>query len=159
MGGGDSSGGKGKKLVSEINITPLVDTLLVLLIIFMVTAPAMTRTIGIDLPSADGARAEKMEVDEEKEFLVVGISVDDQIVFEEKNYSQSDFMNQFSTLVAGMDPEKVFIQADKNVAYDRLVQVMVFLQNQGHEKIGLVFEDQSICKRINTSGKNILPIF
>ena len=142
MGGGDSSGGKGKKLVSEINITPLVDTLLVLLIIFMVTAPAMTRTIGIDLPSADGARAEKMEVDEEKEFLVVGISVDDQIVFEEKNYSQSDFMNQFSTLVVGMEPEKVFIQADKNVAYDRLVQVMVFLQNQGHEKIGLVFEDQ-----------------
>ena len=142
MGGGDSSGGKGKKLVSEINITPLVDTLLVLLIIFMVTAPAMTRTIGIDLPSADGARAEKMEVDEEKEFLVVGISVDDQIVFEEKNYSQSDFMNQFSTLVSGMEPEKVFIQADKNVAYDRLVQVMVFLQNQGHEKIGLVFEDQ-----------------
>ena len=142
MGWGDSSGGKGKKLVSEINITPLVDTLLVLLIIFMVTAPAMTRTIGIDLPSADGARAEKMEVDEEKEFLVVGISVDDQIVFEEKNYSQSDFMNQFSTLVAGMEPEKVFIQADKNVAYDRLVQVMVFLQNQGHEKIGLVFEDQ-----------------
>ena len=59
-----------------------------------------------------------------------------------KNYSQSDFMNQFSTLVAGMEPEKVFIQADKNVAYDRLVQVMVFLQNQGHEKIGLVFEDQ-----------------
>ena len=142
MGGGDSSGGKGKKLVSEINITPLVDTLLVLLIIFMVTAHAMTRTIGIDLPSADGARAEKMEVDEEKEFLVVGISVDDQIVFEEKNYSQSDFMNQFSTLVEGMEPEKVFIQADKNVAYDRLVQVMVFLQNQGHEKIGLVFEDQ-----------------
>ena len=142
MGGGDSSGGKGKKLVSEINITPLVDTLLVLLIIFMVTAPAMTRTIGIDLTRADGARAEKMEVDEEKEFLVVGISVDDQIVFEEKNYSQSDFMNQFSTLVAGMEPEKVFIQADKNVAYDRLVQVMVFLQNQGHEKIGLVFEDK-----------------
>ena len=142
MGGSDSAGGKGKKLVSEINITPLVDTLLVLLIIFMVTAPAMTRTIGIDLPSADGARAEKMEVDEEKEFLVVGISVDDQIVFEEKNYSQSDFMNQFSSLVAGMEPEKVFIQADKNVAYDRLVQIMVFLQNQGHEKIGLVFEDQ-----------------
>jgi Biopolymer transport protein len=142
MSGGDSSGGKGQKLVSEINITPLVDTLMVLMIIFMVTAPAMTRTIGIDLPSDDGARAEKMEVDEEKEFMVVGISVDDQIVFEEKNYSQSDFMNQFLTLVAGMEPEKVFIQADKNVAYDRLVQVMVFLQNQGQEKIGLVFEDQ-----------------
>ena len=51
-------------------------------------------------------------------------------------------MNQFPSLVADMDPEKVFIQADQKVAYDRLVEMMVFLQNQGHEKIGLVFEDQ-----------------
>ena len=86
MGGGSAPGGKGKKnLVSEINITPLVDTLLVLLIIFMVTAPAMTRTIGIDLPKADGARAERLPVSEEKEFLVVGIALNDEIVFEEKN--------------------------------------------------------------------------
>ena len=143
MGGGSAPGGKGKKnLVSEINITPLVDTLLVLLIIFMVTAPAMTRTIGIDLPKADGARAERLPVSEEKEFLVVGIALNDEIVFEEKNYSQSEFMNQFPSLVGNMEPEKVFIQADQKVAYDRLVKMMVFLQNQGHEKIGLVFEDQ-----------------
>ena len=143
MGGGSAPGGKGKKnLVSEINITPLVDTLLVLLIIFMVTAPAMTRTIGIDLPKADGSRAERLPVSEEKEFLVVGIALNDEIVFEEKNYSQSEFMNQFPSLVGNMEPEKVFIQADQKVAYDRLVKMMVFLQNQGHEKIGLVFEDQ-----------------
>ena len=143
MGGGSAPGGKGKKnLVSEINITPLVDTLLVLLIIFMVTAPAMTRTIGIDLPKADGARAERLPVSEEKEFLVVGNALNDEIVFEEKNYTQSEFMNQFPSLVGDMEPEKVFIQADKKVAYDRLVEMMVFLQNQGHEKIGLVFEDQ-----------------
>jgi biopolymer transport protein TolR len=143
MGGGSVPGGKGKKkLVSEINITPLVDTLLVLLIIFMVTAPAMTRTIGIDLPKADGARAERLPVSEEKEFLVVGIALNDEIVFEDKNYSQSDFMNQFPSLVGNMEPEKVFIQADQKVAYDRLVEMMVFLQNQGYEKIGLVFEDQ-----------------
>ena len=142
-GGGSASGGRGKrKLVSEINITPLVDTLLVLLIIFMVTAPAMTRTIGIDLPSADGARAEKLPVSIEKEFLVVGIALNDQIIFKEKTYSQTDFRNQFPSLVTNMDPEKVFIQADQKVAYDRLVEMMVFLQNQGHEKIGLVFEDQ-----------------
>ena len=144
MGGGDSaSGGRGKrKLVSEINITPLVDTLLVLLIIFMVTAPAMTRTIGIDLPSADGAKAEKLPISEEKEFLVVGIALNDQIIFKENTYLQTDFMNLFPTLVADMNSEKVFIQADQKVAYDRLVEMMVFLQNQGHEKIGLVFEDQ-----------------
>ena len=108
----------------------------------MVTAPAMTRTIGIDLPKADGARAERLPVSEEKEFLVVGIALNNEIVFEEKNYPQSEFMNLFPSLVDGMEPEKVFIQADQKVAYNRLVEMMVFLQNQGHEKIGLVFEDQ-----------------
>ena len=131
-----------KEPMSEINVTPFVDVMLVLLIIFMVTAPAMTRTIGIDLPKADGARAERLPVSEEKEFLVVGIALNDEIVFEEKNYSQSEFMNQFPSLVGNMEPEKVFIQADQKVAYDRLVEMMGFLQNQGHEKIGLVFEDQ-----------------
>ena len=55
-----SIGGK-KKIVSEINITPLVDTLLVLLIIFMVTAPAMTRSVGIDLPTPNQSSKPKAE--------------------------------------------------------------------------------------------------
>ena len=54
-------------------------------------------------------------------------------------------MNQFSTLVAGMEPEKVFIQADKNVAYDRLVQSWFFTKS-GHEKIGLVLRINKFAK-------------
>ena len=131
-----------KKLVSEINITPLVDTLLVLLIIFMVTAPAMTRTIGINLPKSDGSRAERMVSDQEKKFLIVGLDNSGNVIFKDANYSQVEFFDRFPSLMMGLEPEKVFIQADKQVSYDQLVQMMVYLQNQGHEKIGLVFEDQ-----------------
>ena len=131
-----------KKLVSEINITPLVDTLLVLLIIFMVTAPAMTRTIGINLPKSDSSRAERMASDQEKKFLIVGLDNSGNVIFKDENYSQVEFFDRFPSLMMGLEPEKVFIQADKQVSYDQLVQMMVYLQNQGHEKIGLVFEDQ-----------------
>ena len=79
-----SIGGK-KKIVSEINITPLVDTLLVLLIIFMVTAPAMTRSVGIDLPTpkqGSKAKAEKAPQDKPN-FVVVGLNKEENYVFEE----------------------------------------------------------------------------
>ena len=135
------SGGT-RKLVSEINITPLVDTLLVLLIIFMVCAPAMTRTIGIELPEADSSRAERVEADTAKKFLMIGLSNPDKVIHEKITYDQTEFFNQYPTLTAGLEPEKIFLQADKQVPYNRLVQMMVFLQNQGHEKIGLVFQDK-----------------
>ena len=130
-----------RKLVSEINITPLVDTLLVLLIIFMVCAPAMTRTVGIELPKVDGSRAERVEADIKKQFLMIGLANPDKVIHEKISYIQDEFFNQFPTLTAGLEPEKVFLQADKLVPYERLIQMMVFLQNQGHEKIGLVFQD------------------
>jgi len=63
-----------KKIVSEINITPLVDTLLVLLIIFMVTAPAMTRSIGIQLPKPKHGSAAERVSQEKKNFAVIGIN-------------------------------------------------------------------------------------
>ena len=130
-----------RKLVSEINITPLVDTLLVLLIIFMVCAPAMTRTVGIDLPKADSSRSDRVEADIEKQFLMIGLANPDKVIHEKISYIQDEFFNKFPTLTAGLEPEKVFLQADKLVPYERLIQMMVFLQNQGHEKIGLVFQD------------------
>ena len=64
--------GDQKKIVSEINITPLVDTLLVLLIIFMVTAPAMTRSVGIELPQPKNGSAAEKNSSREKEFCSSG---------------------------------------------------------------------------------------
>ena len=83
-----SIGGK-KKIVSEINITPLVDTLLVLLIIFMVTAPAMTRSVGIDLPTPNQSSKAKAEPSpkEKPNFVVVGLNKEQKYVFEEIEYT------------------------------------------------------------------------
>ena len=133
---------KKREIVSEINITPLVDTLLVLLIIFMVCAPAMTRTIGIELPEKSDSKAEVVESNQEKQFLMIGLSKLNNIIFENKTFTESEFFNDFTTLIGNKEPEKVFIQADKNVSYDRLVSMMVFLRNKGHDKIGLVFQDK-----------------
>ena len=95
-----SIGGK-KKIVSEINITPLVDTLLVLLIIFMVTAPAMTRAVGIDLPTPKhGSKAQAEKAPHEKpNFVVVGLNKAENYVFEEIEYAQEDVFEKFPVLI------------------------------------------------------------
>ena len=138
-----SIGGK-KKIVSEINITPLVDTLLVLLIIFMVTAPAMTRSVGIDLPTPkqdSKAQAEKTP-QEKPNFVVVGLNKKENYVFEEIEYAQEDFFEKFPGLIEGIEPEKIFLHIDKKVFYEQIIELMTFLQNQGHNKIGLVFQEK-----------------
>jgi|TARA_B110000459_G_scaffold102965_1_gene114485 biopolymer transport protein TolR len=131
-----------KKIVSEINITPLVDTLLVLLIIFMVTAPAMTRSIGIQLPKPKNGSAAERVSQEKKNFAVIGINTKKQFIFEKIEYSPKDFFQKFPMLIEGLEPEKIFLHADKQVVYEQIIELMTFLQSQGHEKIGLVFQEK-----------------
>ena len=138
-----SIGGK-KKIVSEINITPLVDTLLVLLIIFMVTAPAMTRSVGIELPTpkqSSKTKAEKSPQDKPN-FVVVGLNKEENYVFDEIEYAQEDFFEKFPSLIEGIEPEKIFLHIDKKVFYEQIMELMTFLQSQGHNKIGLVFQEK-----------------
>mgnify|MGYP001244884764 CR=1 FL=1 len=136
--------GDKKKIVSEINITPLVDTLLVLLIIFIVTAPAMTRSVGIDLPvpkHGPKAKAEKTEK-EKPNFVVVGLNKNNNYLFKEIEYAQEDFFQTFPELISDINPEKIFLHIDKNVFYEQIIELMTFLQSQGHNKIGLVFQEK-----------------
>ena len=135
------TGGK-KKIVSEINITPLVDTLLVLLIIFMVTAPAMTRSIGIELPEPKHASTAERTTKEKPNFVVVGINASKQFIYEKTTYTPEEFFQKFPLLIEGIDPEKIFLHADKRVFYEQIIELMTFLQSQGHKKIGLVFQQK-----------------
>ena len=132
----------GKKIISEINITPLVDTLLVLLIIFMVTAPAMTRSIGIKLPEPKNSSATERVSPEKKNFAVIGINANKQFIFEKVEYSQEDFFQKFPKLIEIVEPEKIYLHADKQVLYEQIIELMTFLKSQGHEKIGLVFQEK-----------------
>ncbi|MDG1177014.1 MAG: biopolymer transporter ExbD [SAR324 cluster bacterium] len=134
--------GDQKKIVSEINITPLVDTLLVLLIIFMVTAPAMTRSVGIELPEPKNGSAAERIPQEKKNFAVIGINTKNQFIYEDIEYAPEEFFQKFPKLIEEVEIEKIFLHADKQVMYEQIIELMTFLQSQGHGKIGLVFQEK-----------------
>ncbi len=130
MSGG--GGGRGKP-VGEINVTPLVDVMLVLLIIFMVSAPMMTTGIDVELPKT---RAPRMDVDEEK--LILSISADQKVYLGE---TEVPFDNLEQALVSNerMQREKeIYIHADETVPYGFVAKVMGLIRRAGIEKLGLV---------------------
>jgi biopolymer transport protein TolR len=128
-----SSGGGSKSPVSEINVTPLVDVMLVLLIIFMVSAPMMNTGVEVDLPAA---QAPQVEISEEKLLLTVG---KDQKVYlgrDEVPYERLE-----ATLLANdrMQREKeLYVQADETVPYGFVVKVIAIVKKAGITKLGLV---------------------
>ena len=127
--------------LSEINVTPFVDVLLVLLIIFMVAAPMMTRSVGVNLPKEELAKKKSQEKITVKKSLILGLTSKGQVIYRKKQYQTNQFFQQFKALTKGKEITRVFIQADKSVSYQNLLHLMVFLKNQGYENIGLVFEE------------------
>lgn len=132
-------------LLSDINVTSFVDILLVLLFIFMITAPAMTRSIGVELPTSKwGDKSENSKVQKKTptDFIVIGLTRGGEILFSSKKYRIDQFYSQFPKLIIKKRPKKIFIQADRKVAYEKLLHLMVYLKNHGHEDIGLVFKEK-----------------
>jgi len=128
-----SSGGGGKQPVGEINVTPLVDVMLVLLIIFMVSAPMMNTGIDVDLPAA---QAPQVEVNDEKLLLTVSR---DQKVYLGRDEVAYDKLE--ATLLANerMQREKeLYVQADATVPYGFVVKVIAIVKKAGISKLGLV---------------------
>jgi biopolymer transport protein TolR len=127
------SGSGGKGPLSEINVTPLVDVMLVLLIIFMVSAPMMTTGIEIDLPKT---RAPRMDREEEKLLLTIDKQ---QKVFLGDAEVPYDRLEQALTTNERLQREKeIYIQADETVPYGFVAKVMALLRRGGIEKVGLV---------------------
>jgi biopolymer transport protein TolR len=128
-----SSGGGGKAPVSDINVTPLVDVMLVLLIIFMVSAPMMNTGVDIDLPAA---QAPQVEIDEEKLLLTVG---KDQKVYLGRDEVPYDKLEAVLLANDRMQREKeLYVQADETVPYGFVVKVIAIVKKAGISKLGLV---------------------
>ena len=130
MSGG--GGGRGKP-VGEINVTPLVDVMLVLLIIFMVSAPMMTTGIDVELPKT---RAPRMEVDEEK--LILSISADQKVFLGETEVPFDKLEQALSSNERMQREREIYIQADETVPYGFVAKVMALIRRAGIEKLGLV---------------------
>ena len=126
--------------LTDINVTPFVDVLLVLLIIFIITAPAMTRSVGVDLPKTKLLHENGTDKNKQSETAVIGLDKKNLIIFERKRFKFEHFASRYNELIEGRTIKKVYIQADKTTSYDNLLRLMVFLKNQGHGNIGLVFD-------------------
>jgi biopolymer transport protein TolR len=121
--------------IAQINITPLVDVMLVLLVIFMVTAPLLQQGIGVELP-----RVAAKPLNSEVEQLNVVISRDGGVRLNNAPLS-ADKLNQKLTAIVQSQPDcKVALRADKNVPYGQLAEVMAAIRNAGVKKIGMVTE-------------------
>jgi TolR protein len=118
--------------MSEINVTPLVDVMLVLLIIFMVTAPLLQQGVDVNLPKAKGK-----ELPPEERITLV-IKKDGTIFMNDNTVSLSDMKKKLES-VSKLNPN-VFLKADKSVPYGLVVEVMGEVKDAGIEKLGMITE-------------------
>ena len=121
--------------IAQINITPLVDVMLVLLVIFMVTAPMMQQGIGVELP-----RVAAQPLNSEVEQLAVVISRDGKVQLNNTPLNIDALNQKLSAIVRAQPDCKVALRADKNVPYGQLAEVMAAIRNAGVKKIGMVTE-------------------
>ena len=129
---GMSTGG-GKGPLSEINVTPLVDVMLVLLIIFMVSAPMMTTGVEIELPKT---HAPRMEIEEEK--LLLTITADQKVLLGETEVPYEQLELALTTNERLKQDKELYLQADEKVPYGFVAKVMALVRQGGIEKLGMV---------------------
>jgi len=125
--------GDGDGPVSEINITPLVDVMLVLLIIFMVTAPMLENGIPIELPKASAKAIDKGESP-----VTLNIAVGPRIYLIRDEVQLGDLPNALRLHFKNKDKKEIFIRADGSIPYGYVAQAMAIVKQVGIHKIGLV---------------------
>lgn len=127
------SGGRSKPM-SEINVTPFVDVMLVLLIIFMVAAPLLTVGVPVELPKT----AANALPTEQEEPLTITLAADGTVSIMNTEVAPDDMINRLRAIAAERSDNKVFLRADGAISYERVVQVMGALNQGGFTNIGLV---------------------
>jgi biopolymer transport protein TolR len=121
--------------MSDINVTPLVDVILVLLIIFMVTAPMMQQGIDVDLPQTTSQPIEGQE-----ERLVITINAKREVFINQEKVDPLLLRRRLQRSVAAKLNKEVLLRADRSVPYGFVVQTMAEIKNAGIEKLGMVTE-------------------
>ena len=130
--------GKGRsryRPLAEINVTPMVDVMLVLLIIFMVTAPLMTSGVSVDLPKTN---AQPLNSDSEP--LTVSIKADGAIFLQEQAVDVADLVARLQAIAKNNPERRIFVRGDKDLAYGRIMEVMGTITQGGFTKVALLAE-------------------
>ncbi|MGR7995669.1 MULTISPECIES: protein TolR [unclassified Xanthobacter] len=145
MGGAGASGwqsrrarGRRAPVMAEINVTPMVDVMLVLLIIFMVAAPMLTVGVPVDLPQSQASAVNQ----DNKEPLIVSVNDKGQIFLGDSEIKYEDLVAKLQAVTqarGGME-ERIFVRGDKKVDYGTVMRVMGRLSGAGFKKVALVTE-------------------
>lgn len=120
---------------SAVNVTPLVDVMLVLLIIFMVTAPMMTTGVKVDLPASKAS-----QTSEEKDPLVVSIDAKGEVFLQETKIPMGELVTRLKAILGTNPGACVYVRGDKTLRYSVIMDLMSFLVESGIEKVALVAE-------------------
>jgi biopolymer transport protein TolR len=135
-GGYQRRGGRGRRrnsLISDINVTPFVDVMLVLLIIFMVAAPLMTVGVPVDLPET---RASEMNAQTEP--ITVSINNEGKVFIQETEVAMDDIVPRLEAIAKTGYEERIFVRGDQASDYGTVLRVMGRLNSAGFKNIGLV---------------------
>ena len=124
---------RNKRTMSEINVTPFVDVMLVLLIIFMVTAPLLTSGIKINLPESSSILK-----NEKKDPVTVSINSKGEIFIQKKKFSKDQLINKLSLLKKNNQNLKIYIKGDKKLDYGKVMDLMNLINRSGFKKVALV---------------------
>jgi biopolymer transport protein ExbD len=125
------------EVMNEINMTPLVDVMLVLLIIFIITVPVMKHAVNIDLP-----RATNQSQDAKPQTIRLSVDARGQYFWNETPSSDEAVISQLKAAATQSPQPELHIRGDKSVRYERVVQVMAAAQQAGVKKIGFITEPQ-----------------
>jgi biopolymer transport protein TolR len=126
-----------KGYLNEINVTPFVDVMLVLLIIFMVTAPMLNQGVEVDLPQTKTVET----LPEDSDVMVMSINRDGKISLDEYQVDEADLEHQLKVHVTEKK-KLLYLQADKQVPYGTVVKVMAQIKAAGIERLGVVAEPE-----------------
>ncbi|MFL6650741.1 MAG: protein TolR [Sulfurifustaceae bacterium] len=125
---------KRKRLMSEINVVPYIDVMLVLLVIFMITAPLLTQGVKVDLPQA----AAKPVDTTDRETLIVTVDREGRYYLDDRRVAAEDLKRKVQGILRARPQTPVMIRGDRNVAYGQVVKAMTLLQAAGAPSVGLI---------------------
>ena len=132
-------GGRGRyRPMSEINVTPLVDVMLVLLIIFMVTAPLMTSGVNVDLPKTSAA-----PINADTKPITVTIKGDGSLYLGDEVVTTDDLVARLQAAAQNDPSHRIFVRGDQHIDYGRVMQVMGTITSGGFTKVALLAEQPS----------------
>jgi biopolymer transport protein TolR len=121
--------------LAEINVTPLVDVMLVLLIIFMVAAPLMTSGVKVDLPKASAA-----PLGQDARPITVSVNAEGQIYLQDTEVQIPELVAKLQAIAPNQPDRRIFVRGDRSIAYGRIMEVMATITQGGFTKVALLAE-------------------